>query len=59
MTKSTKIQSLYVSLREELQHSCIEWIKSLLLTSMTIEVSSVLKVLVFRLELGYKKSWST
>ena len=31
------------------------WIaKPLWLTSLTIEVSSVLKVLVFRLELGYK-----
>ena len=43
MTKSTKIQFLFVSLREGLQHSCIEWIKPPLLTSMTIEVSSVLQ----------------
>ena len=32
-----------LSLREGLQHSCIEWIKPQLLTSMTIEVSSVLQ----------------
>ena len=43
MTKSTKIQFLYVSLREELKFSCSEWIKPPLLTSMTIEVSSVLE----------------
>ena len=43
MTKSSKYNSLYISLREGLQHSCIEWIKPPLLTSMTIEVSSVLQ----------------
>ena len=43
LTKSTNTIPLLLSLREGLQHSCIEWIKPPLLTSMTIEVSSVLQ----------------